>query len=645
MANTIPCPNPICTHDFSAAELQAATSLQCPKCGFRMQGKTPAASKAAAPTKPPAAPTKPPGPAPAKPAAAPSKPPAAAPAKPAEAPPKPVAPVTKPIPVATPPAAKPIAPAPANIAVAQPIAATATTTGKIVMAMPVQPSAGGDAPFANLSAPPAKPIAPAPKIAAATPVEPSVDGDSPFAGFTNTPPKPVAKPTPAAAPAPAAPVAPTRAISTASAAKTAPPVSSEDSIPDGTFFNPDIATTAAAAAALVHAKKAPKKKFDWHRFTVLSLTIGFSASIVITAIVGVLWFFLGWGARDLLTGPEGNVFHGTIRGPKDTVEKVYKLVLPKNEWAVDNEIQNKFNAHAAWKHTEYDFWFAIVVKDYIVHKPRDAEMVRLSIEKLESYFVDSIELSKKPEASKIAGLDAVKIQFKGQYKATNWVGECYMFFKDGIAYWLYLASPEWENVVAFAEILPKDNFFVSIERRGWREQPPPTETFISINGMITMTAPKGVWEKFPAKDEDEAGELFLAGRYLKEKDNRKNALMLLFTIEKQPDLKDALKVAREQIEGKTKKDNPNNKVVHANDVAEGQTEAGTLEDIGNRRGRILDLKLQFMDEPKRYYLLAVVNEPDICYAILCDCTWESRHIWRQDFIDLLRTFRLGKKME
>jgi hypothetical protein len=75
---------------------------------------------------------------------------------------------------------------------------------------------------------------------------------------------------------------------------------------------------------------------------------------------------------------------------------------------------------------------------------------------------------------------------------------------------------------------------------------------------------------------------------------------------------------------------------------DGQTEAGTLEDVGNRRGRTIDLKLQIGDEPEpqRYYLLSVVNEPDVCYAILCECSWKSRPIWRQDFLDVLRTLRL-----
>src|SRR5437762_3260525 len=64
MANTIPCPNPTCPHDFRQAELQTASAVQCPKCGFRMHGRgpaqaTPAASKPIVPAKPAASPAKP----------------------------------------------------------------------------------------------------------------------------------------------------------------------------------------------------------------------------------------------------------------------------------------------------------------------------------------------------------------------------------------------------------------------------------------------------------------------------------------------------------------------------------------------------------------------------------------------------------
>ncbi len=71
-------------------------------------------------------------------------------------------------------------------------------------------------------------------------------------------------------------------------------------------------------------------------------------------------------------------------------------------------------------------------------------------------------------------------------------------------------------------------------------------------------------------------------------------------------------------------------------------EIGTAGPIGDRPGRVIDLKVLFGDEPKRYFFLAVVNDPDTAYGIVCESTWESRQIWRSDFVDILRTMKIKK---
>src|SRR5438552_9418549 len=92
----LPCPNPACTHQFSASELKGATALKCPRCGtvFQFRQAPPA----------PAEPT----------------------------------PVAKPAPVATAPSARPVA-APVAAPVARPVAA-ATPARPAPMAQPVAPA-------------------------------------------------------------------------------------------------------------------------------------------------------------------------------------------------------------------------------------------------------------------------------------------------------------------------------------------------------------------------------------------------------------------------------------------------------------------------------------------------------------------------
>ena len=532
MANTIPCPNPVCTHQFSLAELQSAAQLLCPKCGFRMQGR----GGATAPAKPAAATMKP---------ATAVKPPAT---------PKAVAATSKPAP---PPMAMPIA---------------------------------------------------APKPAA-----------------------------PLAAPISTSPIA------TAVVQGEPPAVSGEESVADGTFFNPgDIAD----AGTLVRTSGKSKRGFNWLRALVMLFVVGFALCVVIVAVTVTLWFFLGPDGLTKLNPKDtvaGNIYYGQIRGAKDGHERVYKLALIKDEWEVDREILARFEAHQAWKHRKEDFWFAVLVQDFGTLKPRDAEMLRIGIDKLESYYGDALELGKKAEPAKIGDRAAQKIQFKGQVKAANWLGECYMFFNNGIGYWLFIASPDWSTVERFAEELPEKNFFIMSERKGWREQPAPVETFASSNSKLTVTVPKGVWEKHPnPKDLDENGVLFLSGKYLRDKDNRKNATFLVFTYEKKDDLKTAMKDARDYLDKKVKNDNENYKVALATEVAAGQTDLGAVEGVGNRSGRLIDLKRLFNEESQRFYFLAVVNEPDVGYAILGDCTWDSRQIWRQEFLDLLKSMNFKK---
>jgi hypothetical protein len=116
----------------------------------------------------------------------------------------------------------------------------------------------------------------------------------------------------------------------------------------------------------------------------------------------------------------------------------------------------------------------------------------------------------------------------------------------------------------------------------------------------------------------------------------------VYTFEKKGDVKEAMKTARDSLDSMVKNENENYKVALAVEVTAGQSEVGALDDIGNRRGRLVDLKRSFNDEIQRYILLAVVNEPDIVYGIRCDCSWESRQIWRQDFIEVMRGMKFKK---
>ena len=567
MASAIPCPNPTCTHQFSAPELQAAAHVLCPKCGFRMQGQGKASAA-------------PPKPAPAKPAPAKPAPPAKAPAVKSPAPAKP-------------------APVAASNPCPNPTCTHQFSVADLQSAAQIQcPRCGFRFPGKGKpSVAPALEI-PAPKPAAA-PV-----------------PLPEASPI-AATPILAAPVDPAEPMA-------AP-------IPNDALFSPREPSVRPTQS---------KSNAGCLRIVLMLVGLGFALSIIVTAaVLAVVFWPSGLNLTKGATGPDEVSLLGPMRNKKGVEENVFQLSFKRKEWISDDEIAPRFGTRFAWKHRSRDVWLAIVVQDFETYRPRDADLLRTAIDKLNGHFKDGLELGEKAIPVRANGLAMQKLQFKGQLNASSWLGECYIFFHHGVAYWMFISSPDWDQVEEWATAFTEKNFKVESDRRGWREQPAPTETFKSINESVALTVPKGVWEKQIAKDTDENGELLLVGRYQEEKDNRKNAVILVFTQPAKENLKDATTAVREYLDKDFKNRNEKYRFL----LAEGKAETGEVVDVGNKRGTLVDLKLVLTDDEKaepRYFLLAVINEKEKVYAVRCECLWESRQIWRQEFLEILRTLKI-----
>jgi len=143
---------------------------------------------------------------------------------------------------------------------------------------------------------------------------------------------------------------------------------------------------------------------------------------------------------------------------------------------------------------------------------------------------------------------------------------------------------------------------------------------------LSLTAPEAVWEKQDVTKVEERGVLLLYGRYLQEKDNRKNALVLVVALDKQDG---AVKATRAYFEEKRKE---LNKDYLFEQIGEGV--------VGERKIPYAEVKVQLGPQPTRYFLVAALQGKANTIGILCDSTWESRQIWRQDFLDLLKTLQL-----
>jgi hypothetical protein len=552
MAKQLPCPNPTCTHVFSAEEVQSVEMLKCPRCGRAFRFRAPASSPSPA------------APAPAKPAPQKAAPTAA-----------PAAPVAKPAPAKSP--AKPV---PAKAAPAAPVAAP------VALPAPAVPVAAPVAPVA-------KPVA----VAASD----SVDVE--------------AVDVPVALPAP-------EAQSFNDAVGFAPPVEEHE--------------------PLVRKRGVVKNRWTAKHYVVLSFGL-----IVLTALVTGVIVFRG-NIRDLFarsgddTGGRGRIF--TVRNLNNKDENAFKLTAP-SRWKADGDLKRRLSALTAWTNEEGEGWLAVAVQDYGQQRPRDGEMMKAAIERLEGHFGDALELANRAFKSELAGFDCQCLRFKGTYNAVTWFGECYLLPHHGFGYWFFVAtSTPWERGEDAAHVRKQldesKSFALVTDRKGWTAQPPKMDTFNAQKASLSITVPSGAWEKSPAKDVEETGELFLFGRFLRDKDNRKNASILVFTSDKKSDLKESLRAARSYLEKRRQEENDKYKYMAAQ---EGASESGAQEAVGDHAGWLTELKLMFNDEPRRYSLLAVVHHDDQAFVIHCDCAWEHRQIWQQDFRNALSTLKFAKQ--
>jgi hypothetical protein len=62
-------------------------------------------------------------------------------------------------------------------------------------------------------------------------------------------------------------------------------------------------------------------------------------------------------------------------------------------------------------------------------------------------------------------------------------------------------------------------------------------------------------------------------------------------------------------------------------------------EIGDAEGHLAKFHLQ-IDEAERFLVLAVVNRPEGVVALLAECQWDRRDFWDQEFMRLLKTFKV-----
>src|SRR5262245_25093569 len=464
MPNLLPCPNPACSHAFTAEQLKGVTMLRCPACGMEFRFGESATTQAARP----AVPRKP-----STPAVPIAKPVSASPPRGQTAPPR-----------ATPP---PI-PRPPVSATRPPVSAR-------------RPRGAG--------------LPPPIPTTAVTAAEPEILPDT---------------------------VLPEDVV-TASAA---PPVVAP---------SPPAFADAANSGPLIRPRYRPRG-WGWPAYVGLGggLLLAVAAVVVIVILSRRKGVDPDDGRGTEKKPPPARVIEGYVRsGTKE--EKVVRLTIGDKPWDHETNLRKGFDAVVALQRKDAKAWLGVVVRDY-GRRPRDAELIAAAKERLEDVFDNSLELGDEVQKVELAGEPAQRIIFKGKLESAVCRGECYLLSQRGLGYWVYLIAPTADAVRKEIAELQEANVLTFVDERvGWREQPVKLETFAGNKLPVTLQAPEGVWEKFPPFEEDDRTDLYLAGKYKQEKDNRKNAFAMILALDKEADTKSALAAARDFVEKKRKEEN------------------------------------------------------------------------------------------
>jgi hypothetical protein len=348
----------------------------------------------------------------------------------------------------------------------------------------------------------------------------------------------------------------------------------------------------------------------------------------------------------------------TIQGiSKGKPEPAFKVVLPKDKgWSRDETVKKKMKALTAWWDDDKQVYLAVAAKDYGIRKPREAELVQVGMDALTGYFdEDTLEMEQTPQPSEPKGWDnARKLKFKGQAGAVAHFGEMHYFSRHGIGFWVYLYGPpgkdsDYEKAQSTLKWLEDVRLGMTVvdERKGWTEREPPLEPFDSVSGLLSLNVPERLYSKsIAAKELEDEPDLSLLGRFqekseAKERDNRKNAHIEVYLLEREASLEDAMKKAKEHVLGRLAAGSEGYKLIAAPDV-DGASDLGKETEIGGRAGRVGDFCLLLGDKRERLVVIGVVDVGDKLCVIACNVVWEHRPIWHSDFHDVMAKARLKK---
>ena len=309
---------------------------------------------------------------------------------------------------------------------------------------------------------------------------------------------------------------------------------------------------------------------------------------------------------------------------------------------------------------------ALVFRDYQTRQPRDSELIDEGLKRLHDHLLDDkesrveYEIKSKDDQSKLGGQPGVRFDFAcNDADHVPVRGECTAMTYRGVAYWFFTWAPvddadglrdEW------AELRAK--FTLENKREGWTEKPPNLLTVqgnklpykLDYAGYDREKKKEGLWEKQELDGYDPHADLVLLGYDPKDQEARqaeKAAAVQVLALDKAPDLPAAVKEAKEGFWRSKKKragdDIPLPRRGDGRRRRQGPDEHGQRRDRGRLQGPHQQVRGEEVRGPQqlRRSGRGAHGQRDVL-AVVCECGWDRRDLWEQEFTTLLARLRPAK---